>query len=125
MVCTSYTCTLLMLHHCCLSIGLIEIPVNTAVEVGQEAIFTCTYRFPEPQPNNIFIKINFFDLPFVNTEICVRSTDQVTWVGTLSFNTTSAFPTVTSGYQCDVSMNRVTLATTEPVTLTVRCKFTT
>ena len=118
--------TLLILHYYCLSIGLIEIPMNTTVEVGQEAIFTCTYRVPEPQPNNnIIININFFNLPPVDTSIHVRTTDQVTWMGTLSFHTTSASPTVTSGYQCVVSINRVTLATTEPVTLTVTCKFTT
>ena len=126
MVCTSYTPPVDR-YYCCLSIGLIEIPMNTTVEVGQEAIFTCTYRVSESQPTNIFIRINFFNLPIStdNSMTLIYNADQITWVGTYSFNTTSAFPTVTSGYQCIVSMNRVTLATTEPVTLTVRCKFTT
>ena len=111
-----------IIYYCCLSIGLIEIPMNTKVEVGQEVIFTCTYRVPEPQSN---IKINFFNLPMTNnSNIQIHTADRITWV-TYSFNTTSATSAVTSGYQCIVSMNGVTLATTEPVTLTVSCKFTT
>ena len=118
--CTSYTpCCY------CLTLGLIEVPMNTTAEIGQLVTFTCTYRLPEPQPNNTFISIIFFNLPPINTFIHIRSTDGVKWVGTLSFSTTSAFPTVSNGYQCHVSMSKVTLAITEPVTLTISCKFTT
>ena len=114
-----------ILHCCCVSsTGLIERPMNTMAEIGQLVTFTCTYRSPEPPENSI--NINYFNLPPVNSSLSTRSIDGFTQQGTLSFRITSDFsPAVSSGYQCTISIGNVTLSTTEPVNLTVSCKFTT
>ena len=93
------------------------------VEIGQRVTFTCTYRSSEP-PQNI-ININF-NLPPVNGSVSVRSINEFTRQGTLSFLATSDFsPAVSRGYECIVSVGGVTLITSEPATLTISCKFIT
>ena len=127
MVTHLYTCTVMCgmhiytpYYYCS---GLIERPMNMTVDNGQQVTFICTYRSSEP-PQNI-ININF-NLPPVNGSVSIRSIDEFTRQGTLSFLATSdVSPAVSRGYECIVSVGGVTLITSEPATLTISCKFIT